>query len=454
MSSVGGGVDWRGSTGLFFRSVNEITVDKYLGKRVNRSLVLNVVKSGGPISRAAISAELGLSPATVSNLSAELIDEGLIHEAGVVETARGRPPTMLSLNSRARFVVGVKVMPESFVAVVTDLDAQVVAYRVAENPTLANVPRVGVEPPLEKAPSQVVAEVAELVEAVVAEAGVDRSLILGVGLGLAGIVDSNSGICRYSPFLGWRDVNLAGPLAATLDLDVYLENDVNSLTIAEQWFGHGVGYQHFVVVTVGRGVGAGYVLNGRFYGGHEGGVGELGHVTVMPDGPLCGCGKRGCMEMMASDGALIRRAQDAIAAGRPTVLAEADSLTVESVVSAASQGDDVACELLADAGRWLGVGLAMIVNLLNPELIVVAGEGVAAGNWRLEPMREALLENQFDSLGSGTRLVVESAGDVTWARGAACVVLSEFFKSPLQRGRPVAVHAEVAQPELRAGGSA
>lgn len=433
--------------------MNEITVDRYLGKRVNRSLVLNLVKSAGPVSRAEIAARSGLSAATVSNLSSELIDEGLIHETGVVETARGRPPVMLSLNSRARFVVGVKVMPDSLVAVVTDLDARVVAHQVSGH-VAGDAQLRGAAASPDASSSQVVADVARLVESVVAEAGVDRSDVLGVGLGLAGIVDSNSGVCRYSPFFGWRDVNLAGPLASMLGLDVYLENDVNSLTIAEQWFGHGVDHENFVVVTVGRGVGAGFVFNGRFYGGHEGGVGELGHITVMPDGPRCGCGKRGCLEMMASDGALIRGARDAIADGQPTVLTEAASITLTTLVAAASQGDDLARALLADSGRWLGVGLAMIVNLLNPELIVVAGEGVAAGSWRLDPMKEALARHRFDSLGAGTRLVVESAGDVTWARGAACVVLSEFFRSPLHRSRPVAVSGDVADAAPPTGKSA
>ena len=342
---------------------------------------------------------------------------------------------MLSLNSNARFVVGVKVMPDSLVAVVTDLDAEVVAQRVFKD-LGEQVHRSGT---LDTTPTAIVEKVAMLVEEVIRDAGINRSDLLGVGLGLAGVIDSNAGVCRYSPFFGWRDVNLAAPLTSALGLDVYLENDVNSLTIAEQWFGHGRGYEHFVVVTVGRGIGVGFVLNGRFYAGHQGGVGELGHVTVVPDGPKCGCGRRGCLEMMASDRALIQAARDAIADGKPTVLTDSDDITVKMLVAAAEQGDDLACSLIAESGRWLGVGLAMIVNLLNPELIIVAGEGVEAGDLRFDSMREALSEGQFDSLGTDTKLVVESSGDMMWARGAACVVLSEFFRSPLHRGRPSAI---------------
>ncbi len=415
--------------------MNEISVDRYLGKAVNLSLVLNLVKSSGPLSRAEIATRSGLSAATVSNLSAELIESGFVHETGVVETSRGRPPVMLSLNSKAKYVVGVKVMPGSLVAVVTDLDAQVVSYQESTVPDEVSGNNG------EALPADVIGAVARLVESVVARSGVNQADLLGVGLGLAGIVDSTKGMCRYSPFFGWRDVDLASPLASQLGLDVYLENDVNSLTIAEQWFGDGRGHDSFVVVTVGSGVGAGFVLNGQFYGGDGRGVGELGHITVMPGGPVCGCGKRGCLEVMASDTALIAAATDAVARGQLTTLSDSTEMTLQTLVTAATDGDEVARGLLAESGRWLGVGLAMIVNLLNPELLIVAGEGVEAGSWRLDPMREALEENRFDSLGAGTQLVVESAGDVTWARGAACVVLSEFFKSPLHRGRTAAVPA-------------
>ena len=327
--------------------MNEIIVDRFLGKAVNRNLVLNLVKSQGPISRAAIAEQSGLSAATISNLSSELIESGLIHETGVVETSRGLPPVMLSLNSAARYVVGVKVMPGSLVAVVTDLDAQVVAHRDFLD-TSGQVPsaRNGLGEGADVA--SVIGQIAMLVEGVISDSGINPSDVLGVGLGLAGIVDSTTGLLRYSPFFGWRDVDLAGPLASVLGLDVYLENDVNSLTIAEQWFGHGRGLDHFVVVTVGLGVGAGFVLNGEFYGGDGRGVGELGHITVLPNGPVCRCGRRGCLEVMASDGAVTSAAVAAVESGAATALRSIDNISFDSVVEAAEGGDNVARELLAE----------------------------------------------------------------------------------------------------------
>jgi N-acetylglucosamine repressor len=405
--------------------MNEIRASRQLGKRINRQLVLNLIKAG-PTSRAEIAAETGLSPATVSNLTVELIDEGLVRETGVVETSRGRPPVLLRLNSSARFVVGVKVMPTELVAVVTDLDANVVAMRTHTGGVLGGTPEVLID------------SLARVVDDTVAEADVRRADLLGVGIGLAGIIDSGAGVCRYSPYFGWRDVDLVTPLRERIGLDVQLANDVDSLTIAEQWFGHGRGFSDVIVVTVGRGIGAGFVLNGRFYGGRTGGVGELAHVPVSPGGPQCGCGNRGCLETLASDVALVEAAQAAISSGRSTTLAGAADLTLGAIVAAADTGDEVARELLADSGRWLGTGVATLLNLLNPQRIIVAGEGVEAGEWRLEPMRRAIEERRFDAIGAETEIIVESAGDATWARGAACVVLGEFFKSPLHRERPSA----------------
>ncbi len=403
--------------------MNEVSSTRELGKRINRQSVLNLIKSG-PTSRAEIAQETGLSPATVSNLTAELLGEGLVQETGVVGAQRGRPRVLLRLNSQARYVVGIKVMPSELVAVVTDLDANVVASRTT---TMADS---GGSPEL------IIDQLAGAVDAIVDEAGISRSDLLGVGIGLAGIVDAVAGVARYSPFLGWRDLDLVTPLRDRLGLDVQLANDVDSLTIAEQWFGHGRGLSDVVVVTIGRGIGAGFVLNGRFYGGRHGGVGEFAHTPVAPSGPRCSCGREGCLEALASDLAVIAAADEAVANGRETSLRDADHIDLAAIVRAADDGDAYARELLAESGRWLGVGVATLINLLNPQRVIVAGEGVEAGSWRFDPMQAAIEESRFDAVGAETEIIVESTGDITWARGAACVVLGEFFKSPLHRDRP------------------
>ncbi len=402
--------------------------NRELMKRINRNLVLNVIKSQGPISRTEIARHSGLSLATVSSITAELIDTGLVYEKGAGESSGGRRPILLCLNRQAGFVVGVKLMEHAVTSALTDLDAQVLHHRITHL----------IAPQGEWKCEDVLPTVIKAVEATITEAGVAHERVLGVGIGMAGLVDGAAGICRYSPFFGWQDADITEPVAEQLQLPVYLENDVNTLTIAEQWFGYGHGVDHFAVVTVGRGIGAGIVVNGQFYRGAVGGAGEFGHITLLEGGPPCDCGKKGCLEALASDVAMVRQARAAMALGERTDLANVESLSLEAIVAAADAGDRLARRLLADSGRWLGIGIATLVNILNPQLIIVGGEGVHAGEWRFGPMRTAIQDHAFNGLGAGLQIVIEPSGDETWARGAASLVLQEIYRSP--------IHAGVAEP--------
>ena len=399
-------------------------------KRINRNLALNLIKSREPVSRTQIARLSGLGLATVSGITAELIEIGLVREIGEGVSSGGRRPVLLGLNRQAGFVVGVKLMEHAVTSALTDLDAQVLHHRITP------VKR----PQGEWRADDVVCTLIQAIEMTIAEAGVDRQRVLGIGIGMAGLVDSESGICRYSPFFGWRDTPLAEPITENLGLPVYLENDVNTLTIAEQWFGYGRGVDHFVVVTVGRGIGAGIVINGQFYRGAVGGAGEFGHITLVEGGSPCDCGKQGCLEALASDQAMVRQARAAMALGEQTVLAEMEALTLEAIVEAAEAGDGLARRLLADSGRWLGMGIAMIVNVLNPQLIIVGGEGVRAGEYRFGPMRTAIRNHAFNGLADDLQIVIELSGDETWARGAASLVLQQIYRSP--------IHAKVSEVNL------
>ncbi len=402
-------------------------------REINRNLVLNLIKSRGPISRTDIARLSGLSLATVSGITADFIASGLVHELGEGESTGGRRPVLLRLNYQAGFVVGVKLMEQAITSALTDLDASVLHHRATPLTTTS-----GTEP------AGVIRAIIQAVENTISEAGVDRARVLGIGIGMAGVVDGEAGICRYSPFFGWRDVPIAEPVAAHFELPVCLENDVNTLTIAEQWFGYGHGVDHFVAVTVGRGVGAGIVVNGQFYRGALGGAGELGHITLQENGPPCDCGKRGCLEALTSDPAMVRQARVAITLGERTTLAKAEPLTLEAIVAAAEAGDALARRLLGDSGHWLGIGIAHLVNILNPQMVIVGGEGVRAGEWRFGPMRDAIREHAFDGLADELEIIIEPSGDETWARGAACVVLGEIFKPPADRKEAIDLMAAMA----------
>lgn len=400
-------------------------------KEINRSLVLNLIKNRGPISRTEIARVSGLSPATISGISADFIARGLVHEMGEGESTGGRRPVLLRLNYRAGFVVGVKLMEHAITSAVTDLDANVLYHRVT---TLEHT----------RDPSAALEAIVRAIEMTVEESGIEQRSLLGIGIGMAGVIRSETGLCHYSPYFGWRDVKIGEPIEAHFGLPVYIDNDVNTLTIAEQWFGYGYGVDDFVVVTVGRGIGAGIVVNGQFYRGALGGAGEFGHITLAREGPLCDCGKRGCLEALASDPAVLRMVRERIAAGEESALAAMGALTLEDVIHAAEDGEQIAREALEDSGRWLGVGIANLVNMLNPKLVIVAGEGVRAGEYRFQAMREAIGMHAFDGLAKELKIVIEPSGDETWARGAASLVLGEIFKHPLYRDERIDLMASKA----------
>ena len=393
--------------------------NRELIKEINRNLVLNLIKDQGPISRTDLARLSGLSPASVSGITADLMAINIVQETGEGESSGGRRPVLLRLNAQAGYVVGLKLMENAISIALTDLDARVLNHAVFYGDPL-EVQSLSVE--------TILGRIIDAVEKTIADSQVEWEQVLGIGIGMAGSIDGENGICRYSPFFKWRHEPIAQPLADHFGLPVYVENDVNTLTIAEKWFGFGYDAQHFIVVTVGRGIGAGIITNGQFYRGALGSAGEFGHIPIgSVDGRVV------TLESVASDPAVLGQVRKLIAQRQPTILAGDDTLTMAAVTAAADAGDALAQQVLAEAGRWLGIGIATLINILSPERIIVGGEGVQAGEWRLAPMCAAIKEFAFDGLADQLEIVVEPSGDETWARGAATLVLGEIFKSPVHK---------------------
>lgn len=383
--------------------------NKQLIREINKSLVLNIVRDHGFISRTDIAQAARLSLATVSGITNELIEQGLVYEHEEGTSTGGRRPILLALNHRAGLVIGTKLTETHAVAALTDLNAEIVARH---------------ETPLgsDHSPEAVVAALGQTVTEL-------RSLhpnqpVFGVGVGMAGGIDRRTGMVRFSPFFGWHDVPLRTMLEKRLGLPVVVENDVNTLTMAEKWFGTGSEVTDFLVITLGRGIGMGMVLNGQLYRGGCGGGGEFGHITMVPGGPLCDCGKRGCLEALVSEPSIQRLMHSAL--GR--------EVTIDEAVDMARQGDATAQTIFATAGRTLGMAIADLVNIFNPPLLVVGGEGTRALDLLFEPLQDALKANCFDGFFEDMRLVVEPWGDDAWARGAASLMLEELFRPALYRG--------------------
>ena len=381
-----------------------------LMREINRSVILNLIKTNGPISRADIANRTGLSPATVTSITGILIDEDLVFEKETGDSSGGRPPILLDLNPRGGFVIGIKLMEMQAVAALTDLNATVLKKIQTDIKS--------------KEPREVVEGLVRLVYDLIKDGGIPQERLLGVGIGLAGVVDSTRGILRKSPFLGWKDVPLRQLMQERLNVPIFLDNDVNTLTLGEKWLDDGVHVDNFIVVTVGRGIGMGIVLNGQIFRGSAGGAGEFGHLVINPEGPLCDCGKRGCLESYLGESALLKQAQKELGS---------DIRTIEDLIRAAEMGDERAVNILKSSGNLLGQQLANLINLFNPRLIIISGEGVRMGDVFFDGMRHAIEEHAVFELMQDTEIRINSWGDDVWARGAASLVIGELFNSPIQK---------------------
>jgi predicted NBD/HSP70 family sugar kinase len=400
--------------------VKEVTLpDPMLGNRklirdLNRTAVLNIIKERGAIGRAEIARESGLSPATITSLTNELIKQGLIFEADTGESSGGRKPVLLSLNPHGGFAVGVKVTEDNVIGALIDMHASVVAKRTDKLKG--------------HQPEEVSLRIVETVLSLIEEAEVPKKRVLGLGVGLAGVVDTKRGISRQQPFFGWRDVYLGDMLQKKLHMTVMIDNDVNTLTLAEHLYGAGQGIDNFLTVTVGRGIGLGIVLDGRLFRGSRGAGGELGHTVVEGNDLVCDCGKRGCLETIVGKAGLLGKAAQAEALGLlPSVH------TIDDLISLAQNQHAEARIIFAKAGDALGKAIANLINLFNPTLILISGEGIGAGDLLFEPMRASVEEHVMPPLQEDTKVRIDPMSDDAWAVGAASLILNEVFSSPVHR---------------------
>jgi len=385
-----------------------------LMRAMNRSSVLNIIKTYGPIARVEVARRSGLSPATVTGITGELIKEGLIYEKDTSDSPSvGRRPILLAINPSGRYVVGIKLTEKKAIGALTDLEAKVVAEKTDE---------LG-----QYSPEAIVKQLSALVGELLRLGKIPKKKLLGIGVGLAGIVDSERGVWRQSPYRQWRDVLLRDMLQEQVRVPVFIDNDVNTLTLAERWFGAGVGVENFLIVTVGRGIGMGIVANGQFYRGTRGGAGEFGHSVIDPEGPLCECGKRGCLEAYAGDHALLRMAKEAEIAGRLS----RPVATVGELLELAQSGDAAAQSIYEQAGRILGLGIANLINVFNPAKVIISGEGTCAGDLLFTSMRKSISELVSPVLDRDTCIEIDTWCDNDWAHGAASLVLQELFESPV-----------------------
>ena len=377
-----------------------------------RLAVFERIRAEGAVARATIAKDLSISPASVSTQASALIDLGFVQELQLTpethEAVRGRPPIALTIRPEAHLVAGVKLSDRENTAVICDFSGKQLAS--AALPT---------QPKGET--GAIVEATAKLVEAVCSEAGVAVSDLSAVCVGAPGFVVAETGVVNWSPIMRERHVALATLLADRLDQPVVIDNDANLVALAELWFGVGRQIPDFAVVTVEHGVGMGLVINHKLYSGARGMGMELGHTKVALDGALCRCGQRGCLEAYVADYALVREA--ALASNDAKSNAPIEDI-LETLHNEAKAGNLTARSIFERAGKYLAMGMANVVNLFDPQLIILSGGRMQYDYLYSDDILEDMKRHALNSGVALPPVEVHAWGDLVWATGAAAKALS------------------------------
>ncbi|HLL67692.1 MAG TPA: ROK family protein [Micromonosporaceae bacterium] len=383
--------------------------DHNVMREVNRSLVLAMIKQGGPVSRASVARSTGLAKPTVSAIVDELIGESLVSELGPGATASGggRPPILLQFNAASQLVVGLHIGARRTSVLLADATGAELVRDEAPTP----------DGPAADALGDIAARVRDLL------ADVAGARLSAVGAVLPGLTDFHTGVCLLAPNLGWRDVPVGALLAAHLGAPVYVHNAGQAAAVAENLEGAGRQVGNLALLYAGTGLSAGVLSEGRVFHGVGGMAGEIGHCAVPGADEPCNCGKVGCLETVASGPAIVRAVRRALDAGESSALSRSVDFDSREVSAAAAAGDRVARAAIEQVGRNLGLAASWLINAYNPAVVVIGGGLAEIGDLLLVPLRQSVAEHALAPALRGVELRVSELGAAAEVRGAVLLAL-------------------------------
>lgn len=390
-----------------------------LMRDINRALILNHLRLAAPQSRAELAERTGLTRSTISSLVDELIAANLVHETGVAPSRGGRRGTLLALNPAGGCAVGVAITSETLIVLLTDFVAQ---PRWQRQVALTDTD-----------PQTVINEVEALVdEALAYNAAHEAAPLLGIGLATPGLVRVRDGTLRTATNLGWRDIPFQTRWEARYGVPVRVGNEASIAALGEHYFGAGAGFSDFIYLELStQAIGAGLFVDGRLYQGMDGYAGEVGHMVIDPAGVMCSCGRRGCWEAVLRQVCDLTPLREALAAGTPSSLGDPARLTQADVLAAAEAGDALACRYVQQVLDVVAIGLANLVNVFNPQRVILGGS--------LGALLSSFLPALQTTLTAQITLPAEDAPDLVPAQiasnpsalGAVALVLDAIMSEPL-----------------------
>ena len=401
------------------------TGDQTLVREINLAVIMNHLRTNAPISRAALADATGLNKTTVSSLVNELIERQFVQEIGLASPSSGRPAILLELNPTAGFILSCEIGVD-FIKVICTNFAPEIIWRYEEQID----PSIGQRAIRDRA--------LMIINQGVAAGNLACGTLLGMAIGVPGLVDQSTGALLFAPNLGWKDLPIRSIVQESFDVPLFVNNEANLAALGEHYFGAAQGYDEVLYISASRvGLGGGLVHFGNVFSGVTGVGAEFGHMTMDPDGEFCKCGNQGCWETQVSQPALIRHVWRFIDQGNSSMLTDMTggkraSLTVPMIVEAAREGDKVALDALEIIGRYLGIGIASLINALNPELVVFGGILSLAGEFLMPVIKKEVEQRALK-----------------WNREAMQLVLARHASDACVMGGVAAVYqAILAQPDI------
>lgn len=393
-------------------------------REIHLSIILRQIHNQSPLSRTQLANLTNLNKSTVSNLIDELIERGLVNETGQEESLIGRPTALLQINPGAGGIIGVEFGVDFVAVILTDfIGTTLWRQRQEADPT--------------EAQDATIDQTLNIVDEAIALAKSNGLRLLGLGISTPGTVDTQEGLLISAPNLHWRNVPLGKIFSNHTSLPIYIDNDANAAALGEHLFGVARQVNSFICIYAGVGVGGGLFLNGELYRGVGGFAGEIGHCTFISETfqPPCHCGKSGCWETYANQYSVIERVRTRLEEKRnsliPTIMAEKNSpLSFQIIVDAADAGDNEAGEALAEAGSALGIGIANLINIFNPQMIVIGGPMSIAGKYFMTALEESVKKRALDDNLANTDILLSNFGANASLIGAVSLVIQAVIANP------------------------
>ncbi len=384
-------------------------------KSLNKHAVLDIIRfTPGGVSRIELSKRLGLTRAAVTSIINDLQNEGIVRDTVAFQNG-GRRRSMLEIVPEQGYIVGVDMGASHITAIVSDYSSRVIRDKEI---------RIDIA----KGPEYCLEKLNRLVQQIIAECGIHLNEISSIGVGVPGPVVNERGVVSSPPIMpGWDNYPIRSSLEKKWGCNVSLNNDAELGALGEWAYGVGRGVENLAYIKVGTGIGAGLMLRSNIYHGVTGTAGEIGHVTINENGPICTCGNHGCLEAFAGGKAIINRAYEELRKGRRSELiglGDIYQISINDIVSAARKGDLLSQQLLSEAGTYLGTAIASLVNLFNPSIVVIGGGLAQSGDLLLNPIRTTVMNRSLSVAAKAVRISASLLGRRASAMGAVVQALS------------------------------